>query len=84
MAGEDGQVQGVAQRVRRSSSEFRKLCDGFGAGGKMGNAAVDKRTEHSVNKLTFASIFEKLSDKNAKGTSPRPKCAPKTKKLQPK
>ena len=46
--------------MRRSSSEFRKLCDGFEAGEKSGYAAKDTKKEHSAIKHTFASIFEKI------------------------
>ena len=81
VAGGDGRVDGVAQRVRRSSSEFRKLCDGFEAGEKSGYAAKDTKKEHSAIKHTFASIFDKLSANNDRGTSPRPKYSKKHKKI---
>jgi hypothetical protein len=73
VTGGDGRVQGVAQRVRRSRLVLRKLCEGFEAGGKIGNSAIDSRVEHSVKKLTFTSIFEKVLAKNARGTSTSPK-----------
>ena len=67
--------------VRKPSSECRKLCDGFEAGDKSGYAAKDTKKKHSAIKHTFASIFDKLSANNDRGTSPRPKYSKKHKKI---
>ena len=77
--GVDGQEQGVAYRLRRSSQEFRKLPNGFEREKELDITPTHEGRECSIQ--IFSSIFDKISAKSRTGTKPRPKLKMKSIKI---